>query len=58
VEWHHAPRHILRPLDLIDDVPTMLELYHERLIELAPPPDLIIELDPTPPAPVYDEPPF
>jgi hypothetical protein len=36
----------------------MLELYHERLIELAPPPDLIIELDPTPPAPVYDEPPF
>jgi hypothetical protein len=58
VEWHHAPRHVLRPLNLTDDVPTMLELYHERLIELAPPPDLIIELDPTPPVPVYDEPPF
>jgi hypothetical protein len=57
IEWSHVPRHFLRPLDLTDDIPTLLELHYERLIELAHP-AYTVTLDRRPPEPVYDEPPF
>jgi hypothetical protein len=58
IEWSHVPRHFLRPLDPTDDIPTLLELHYERLIELHQPTTDIITFDRRPPEPVYDEPPF
>ena len=58
IEWSHVPRHFLRPLELTDDFPTLLELHYERLIELHQPTTDIITFDRRPPEPVYDEPPF
>ncbi|NNM44923.1 HNH endonuclease signature motif containing protein [Knoellia koreensis] len=58
VEWSNVPRHFLRPLDPTDDIPTLLELHYERLIELHQPTTDTITFDRRPPEPVYDEPPF
>ncbi|NNM44767.1 HNH endonuclease signature motif containing protein [Knoellia koreensis] len=58
IEWSNVPRHFLRPLDPTDDIPTLLELHYERLIELHQPTTDTITFDRRPPEPVYDEPPF
>ncbi|NNM48172.1 hypothetical protein [Knoellia koreensis] len=58
IEWSNVPRHFLRPLDPTDDIPTLLELHYERLIELPQPTTDTITFDRRPPEPVYDESPF